>query len=361
MPLGIWASEIGVKIQEITINSQVMNEQRDLVVFLPEGYGVGDRFFPVLYLTDGDIQGPHTAGSLDYLAKFDLTPSMIVVGIVNPRNTRVRDLTLATRDKQSAEQPDGADRLLMFVEEEVIPLIKKHYRTSSYQAISGTSHGGQFAINAMVKRPGLFNGAIAISPTLYWNERQLLSSSKVALKNQSLKGHLYLSIANEEPVMTESYKEFTDMVQQYPNGEFDVASQAFSQENHNSTTLLGQYYGLKHLFSDWAIPDTPQTLADLLAIYEKRSNLMGMPIVIPEDRANGFRQWLQFLNRQQDALALFKWNRENYSNSLNAHQALISAYLHFNLMDKANDAVEDALATLELDAEQKQELQELVL
>ena len=355
-----WAAGSYTEIQELVIDSAVMAEKRHLVVYLPAGYQNNKDRFPVLYITDGDIHGPHTAGTLDYLAKFDQTPQMIVVGIVNPRETRDRDLTVTSAEKQNSNQLENADRFLAFVEKEVIPFVKERYRTLDYQALSGTSHGGQFAIHALIKRPGLFNGVIAISPSLYWNKNQMLGLSEAALKSHQLKGRLYVSIANEESTMTEPFQNFVELTQRYPTEKLAVASQNFGNETHNTTVLQGQYYGLKHLFAGWAIPESPQTLADLQTIFERRSKLLNTAMVIPEDRAAGYGQWLQYLNRQDDSLALLKWNRKTYPQSLNAHSALIRAYLHFKLADDAKAALEDALKSINgLSTEQKAQLEAL--
>ena len=355
-----WAAGSFSEIQELVIDSAVLEEKRNLVVYLPAGYQNNKDRFPVLYITDGDIHGPHTAGTLDYLAKFDQTPQMIVVGIVNPRETRDRDLTVTSADKQNSTQLENADRFLAFVEKEVIPFVKDRYRTLDYQALSGTSHGAQFAINALVKQPGLFNGVIAISPSLYWNKNQMLGLSEAALKSRQLQGRLYVSIANEESTMTEPFQKFVELTQRYPTEKLTVASQTFSNETHNTTMLQGQYYGLKHLFSGWAIPESPQTLTDLQTIFERRSKLLNTAMMLPEDRAAGYGQWLQYLNRQDDALALLKWNRTNYPQSLDAHIALIKAYLHFKMPEDAKVALKDALKTLnELAPEQKAQLEAL--
>ncbi|MDR6982270.1 putative alpha/beta superfamily hydrolase [Rheinheimera pacifica] len=348
------------EIQQLVIDSTVLAEKRNLVVYLPAGYQNNKDSFPVLYITDGDIHGPHTAGTLDYLAKFEQTPQMIVVGISNPRQTRDRDLTVTSADKQNTQQLENADRFLAFIEQEVIPFVKQRYRTLDYQALSGTSHGGQFAINALVKRPGLFNGVIAISPSLYWDKLQMLELAEAALKSRQLQGSLYVSIANEESTMTEPFQQFVELTKRYASENLAVASQIFSDETHNTTVLQGQYYGLKHLFSGWAIPESPQTLADLQTIFARRSKLLNTSMIIPEDRAAGYGQWLQYLNRQDDALALLKWNRANYPQSLNAHTALIKAYLHFKLAEDAKAALEDALRSIKgLNSEQKAQLEAL--
>ncbi|MDP5138490.1 alpha/beta hydrolase-fold protein [Rheinheimera baltica] len=356
-----WAAARLPVLQEQVIDSAVLGEMRNLVVYLPTGYENSQERYPVLYLTDGDIQGPHTAGTIDYLAKFEQMPPMIVIGIVNPPETRARDLTVTPPEKQNPNQLENADRFLAFVENEVIPFAKQQYRTLDYQALSGTSHGGQFAINALVKRPGLFNAVIAISPSLYWNNQQLLGLAEQALKSDQLQGHLYVSIANEEPTMTEPYQRFVDLLARSPSDKLTVVSQTFSDETHNTTVLQGQYAALKYLFSDWPIPEgEPKTLADLQAKFASRSKLLKTDIMIPQDKASGYAGWLQYLNRQDDALALLKWNRTNYPQSLNAHTALIKAYLHFKMTEDAKAALKDALKTLnELSSEQKAQLEAL--
>jgi len=359
--LSVFASVKFGKIEENTIDSQILGESRELIVYLPAGYEDSKQKFPVLYVTDGDIQGSHTAGTLDFLSKFDLAPSMIVIGIVNPRNKRNEELTLTVKNKAQLDRLTGADRFLAFIEEEVIPLVKSRYRTLDYQALSGTSHGGQFAVNALIKRPNLFNGVIAISPSLYWNNNQLLDLMEEALKKRTLNGRLFISIANEEPTMTEPFQKLVELTQKYPSTNLNITIKTFSDETHDSTTLLGQYHGIKHLFQGWALPNTPQTLADLQSIFSSRSKLLGETMVIPEDRANGYGQWLQYLNRKDETIELFTWNRKTYSQSFNAHIALINAYLHFNLTGAAKSAIEDAIKSInELSSKQKEELEGLL-
>jgi hypothetical protein len=176
-----------------------------------------------------------------------------------------------------------------------------------------------------------------------------------------LQGRLFISIAQDQPIMTEAWQKFVDLTKKYPSAKLEVAASVFSDENHNSTTLLGVYHGLKHLFHAWAIPDTQQSLADLLAIYQARTKLIGVPMSIPEDRANGYAQWLQYSNRQQEAIELFRWNRQHYPQSFSAHTALVSAYLYFKRKDEAQAAVEDAKKSLTgLSAEQQSKLTALL-
>lgn len=72
---------------------------------------------------------------------------------------------------------------------------------------------------------------------------------------------------------------------------------------------------------------------DSVVLGEPRQLMVYLPAGYQDNQhrypAAGFGQWLQYLNRQQDALTLLQWNRQTYPTSLDAHQALIKAYVHF--------------------------------
>jgi hypothetical protein len=58
--ISVFAFENFSKIEEISVDSQILGEKRELVIYLPADYEKENKNFPVLYITDGDIQGPHT-------------------------------------------------------------------------------------------------------------------------------------------------------------------------------------------------------------------------------------------------------------------------------------------------------------
>lgn len=188
----------------------------------------------------------------------------------------------------------------------------------------------------------------------------MIDLAAAALKTQGITGRLFLSIANEEPLMTNAFQQLVDLTNQYPSTKLQVLAKTFSDESHDSTTLVGQYQGLKHLFANWAIPNAPQNLADLQAVFSARSQVLGQKLQIPEDKANGYAQWLQYLNRQDEVLELLVWNRKNYPQSFSTHTSLIKAYLHFKLTDKAKAAYKETLQSLKgITAAQQAELDAL--
>jgi len=93
LSLAAWA-EPGPPIsigQVHTLKSEILGEERTVMIHLPPGYEAGTQRYPVLYLTDAEAQFRHTAATADFLAVQGRIPPLIVVAITN--TDRTRDLT----------------------------------------------------------------------------------------------------------------------------------------------------------------------------------------------------------------------------------------------------------------------------
>src|SRR5262245_6612607 len=71
--------------QSRTLWSSTLQEERRVLVSVPQHYQQSKRSYPVLFLLDGDQQFLHVAGMLQYLASdwIERMPEMILVAIVN--------------------------------------------------------------------------------------------------------------------------------------------------------------------------------------------------------------------------------------------------------------------------------------
>ena len=189
--------------------------------------------------------------------------------------------------------------------------------------MSGTSYGGLFAVNAFLTKPKVYDAVMAISPSLYWDEQVMFHKAKNLFNTGNIEGTLYLSIAEEEPIMMDAFNAFVTILEKNPTKNVKWMTKNISDETHNTTVMLGQYYGLKGIFNEWGIPEhTPQNLTQLLSRYSKMSAQLKSQIILPEDRANGYGQWLMYLNRIDEAFELFKWNTKTYPSSINAYDVL---------------------------------------
>src|SRR5215210_6315441 len=188
--------------ERLIVKSQVLGEERTVLVRVPAGYARGSERFPVLYMTDGDAHIQHTSATVSFLARNARMPEMIVVGVTN--TDRTRDLT-PTRVEQLPGNPNarfptsgGADKFLKFIETELIPLVESKYRTQPYRALAGHSLGGLFAVHTLVTKPDLFNSYVAVSPSLQWDNFEEIGRVKEFFKaRKELKRTLFTSLGNE--------------------------------------------------------------------------------------------------------------------------------------------------------------------
>ena len=184
----------------IEIESRVLNQVRQLIVSLPQGYSDSPNTrYPVMYLLDGEKQIAHTSGSASYLASGDSGEKMIIVGINNVE--RFYDLT-PSQDDDRKEPTGGGEKLLDFIEKEVIPLINQQYRTVDYKIFTGHSLGGLMVLHALATRSELFNAYFAFSPSLWFKQFSTIDLLVDSLKDQpQLQRFVYVSLGDEQGPM----------------------------------------------------------------------------------------------------------------------------------------------------------------
>lgn len=167
--------------ETFTIASKALQETRRINVYLPPGYAeANDARFPVLYMPDGGLAEDfqHVAGLVQVLAGNGTMRPFLLVGIENTQ--RRRDMTGPTEsaeDKKIAPVVGGSAAFRQFLREELMPEIKRRYRTTNETAIVGESLAGLFVIETFLLEPALFDSYLAFDPSLWWNHGALLNSA----------------------------------------------------------------------------------------------------------------------------------------------------------------------------------------
>lgn len=155
--------------------------------------------FPILYLLDGNATFPLATllqdTMLERASAFGITPG-IIVGIGYPVDTklapayRTEDYTppapdLSSTGDTSGHPQGGADRFLSFIEDELKPRLARDFKIDSKrQTLFGHSYGGLFTLHTLFTRPGSFQRYFAASPSIWWNERHILTEKDVFLKQK---------------------------------------------------------------------------------------------------------------------------------------------------------------------------------
>lgn len=177
--------------ESITLDSKVLGEKRHINVYKPALYGAAEFSsfrFPVLYMSDGGAEEDfhHITGIAQVSEMNGTMRPFLIVGIEN--TVRRRDLTGPTKNpediKRTAEPRAGGSALFRrFIREELMPEIRRRYRTSAETAFVGESLGGLFALETFFLEPDLFDTYIAVSPSLWWNNEELARNAASRLKH----------------------------------------------------------------------------------------------------------------------------------------------------------------------------------
>jgi uncharacterized protein len=189
--------------ETFTIDSKILNEIRRINVYLPTPYVKSpDARLPVLYMLDGGIAEDflHVAGLVQVSVGNGTMRPFILVGVENTQ--RRRDLTGPTdnaEDKKIAKKVGEAEAFRTFIRNELMPEVRKRYRTTTETAIVGESLAGLFVVETFLLKPDLFDTYIAIDPSLWWNNQKLVNDAPERLRTRpKLEKTLYVAISADK-------------------------------------------------------------------------------------------------------------------------------------------------------------------
>lgn len=173
--------------------SRIYRNHRFLRVWLPPGYDDPQnaaRKYPVLYLNDGqnlfesatsfngvEWQVDETA---DRLIREGVIPPMILVGIDNAGNDRIREY-MPHRSFQPMMLRVQGTRYPSFLMKEVMPYVRGYYRVASGPedtGLGGSSLGALIALYTIAVVPGVFGRLLLESPSLWAANRQIIRQSR---------------------------------------------------------------------------------------------------------------------------------------------------------------------------------------
>lgn len=221
------------------LGSAILGDTREVNVWLPTGYEKSDARYPVVYLLDGalDQDFQHIA-ALGHLASLSWTYGpMIVVG-VQTRNRRA-ELTARPADSRHLSafpESGGADKFRRFLREEVIPFVEQRLRTGERRAIMGESLAGLFVVDTLLNDPALFDDYVAISPSLWWDDRRPLAALDRTARLKEVKDkRLYLAVGDEGGTMQDGIDRLRAFLARQPAGRVTLRYDDFSKSASHAT------------------------------------------------------------------------------------------------------------------------------
>jgi len=188
--------------------SQLMDEKRDFVVYLPPQYEAEpDRRYPVLYLQDGqNLFDPDTSfihgkywrvgETADELIVSGAIEPLVIVGIYNTGRYRINEYTHVEDKCLGGGRADAYGQMLV---EELKPLVDHHYRTLpgiENCGLGGSSLGGLVSMYLALRYRWVFGKLAAMSPSVWWRNRAILKT--VAQIKQKPELRIWLDIGTQE-------------------------------------------------------------------------------------------------------------------------------------------------------------------
>ncbi len=323
------------------VRSDVLDEERIVLVYTPTGYAQNDLSYPVMYLLDGTGHFHHVTGIIDFLTRQGLISDMIVVALAN--TDRTRDFT-PTRDHSNRgnrfETAGGAGNFLKFLEKELQPYIRENYRVKDYNILVGHSFGGLFTVNALLAEPELFDAYIAASPTFWWDDHYLARKARPFFKDHpDLHKFLYMTLGDEGELMQEGAERFTLLLENEAPEGLDWHYEYMEGEDHGSVPHMTVYNALKVLYDGWELPARllDSSVAAVHDHYAMLSKRFGYEISIPEAVLNIMGYQALGIEDFERAIKIFRLNVKRYPNSANVYDSLGEGYEAMGEFRKARE------------------------
>ena len=218
----------------LTIQSEILNDEREIQIFVPDSYSNSDKKYPVLYVLDGQRYFFHAVSLQKTFVEFKETPEFIIVGISKKPSDRNRNFSV------------NSQKYLEFIEKEIIKYLDAKYRTSEKRMLFGWAFGGGFVIETMINKPNLFDAYIAASP--FPLKEKINKIDSFLTKHPSFSKLLFFSSETNEGLVKKGTSELNVLLTNKGNEKLNWAFKELDDEEHRSTPFTTLYHGIKKNF-----------------------------------------------------------------------------------------------------------------
>ncbi|WP_299223881.1 alpha/beta hydrolase-fold protein [uncultured Aquimarina sp.] len=279
-------SQIAIGINH-TIKSSILNQDRTIQIYTPDGYSDSEQEYPVLYILDGQWYFLSGVAIQKALRTPGAIPEMIVVGINNSNPLR--------RTLFGGENEKFTDFLI----NEVIHYIDSNYRTNKERVIFGWEAAAYYISELIFKKSEVFNGAI-ITDGGY--------ASEDLVKEFTSKRDVYLFMANsrKDIYYIGSTEAFHKILKKNNPENLIWKYDLFNDEVHETLAHLAIYKGLKYYYHNYDSPvfESIQQYID--------SGEIGYLTAYFKERAKRFGGDDHIDNSTKNGLIWLAWNRNNF-------------------------------------------------
>ena len=252
---------------EDSVASVIFGRTARLRVALPYEYtmeGFESDSYPVLVVL-GAGDGMAFASTITSLRLLDgpfggAVPPLIIVGVTSQLDSPFPKTTPAMDSLRA--NAGGAEKWTAFLRDELMPSVRARYRVSPFIVIAGFSAPGLLALHAFAHAPEAFQGAVAVSPAVWWlnarvNDTQLTQdySRRIARRGS---GRLYVGLGAFDPFpIRKANERFAAQLRGtgFPRGRFRY--EVFPDDNHQTARERGFVEGMRWVFEPVSLSRNP--------------------------------------------------------------------------------------------------------
>ncbi len=286
---GLLAQSKGSEISigtKFSINSKILDQDREIQIYLPDSYTSSEQNYPVLYILDGQrffTNGVAIQKSSN--APLDI-PEMIVVGINSKRELR-RTLF-----------DDESTKFTSFIKDEVISFIDSNYRTTKERVIFGWEAAAYYISEMILKEKDLFSGAII-------TDGGFASEETVKGFNSDKDIYLYMANSRKDIYYVSSSDDFSDILKKNNPKNLRWKYELFNDEFHQTLPNISMYKGIKYYYHNY-----PSLIFENIPAYIEAGEIPYLESYFKE-RAKRFGGEGKIDNPTKDRLI---WLAENHDN-----------------------------------------------
>ena len=217
-------------------SSEILNDTRDLSIYLPKGYNKDSiSNFPLAIVLDGHKLFDLYVGASNYYAQLDHAPEQIVVGI-DMKDSRNKD---AGYDVNNGNLDNNSENFYRFIRDEMIPYIEATFKTSPFLTIVGESLTANYITHFLKEEYSIFNAYICLNPTLSNTINSQVESYR--LKELSSEDNTFYFYLSSNPfsntIKKDKIKNFGKFMKSFEIDNFNVVFDELTNSPSSSSSI----------------------------------------------------------------------------------------------------------------------------
>lgn len=282
-------------IHQLQLESEILNESRDVYISLPPNYDKNIQSYPVVFVLDGEFLFDVTRSMTTLWAARNYMPESIVIGLPNMSNEKRFDLALKVKGANgNVYYHGGGDpkKYLRFFEKELFPMLAKKYRLEKHRTLIGLSPTSGTVYQAFFSGSKFFQAFVAMNGgiTSFLAPNKTIGDALITSLDKHANTVLYLgagaqSDPKREKVRLLGQQQFLQRVQEKKQGSTKIVSERHKNESGYGVVIPALTNAFKTIYPRdewlldyWSVINSKNPALALKSYYAQLSTQYGFQI-----------------------------------------------------------------------------------